>query len=448
MQSNHKTTTLKIDGMTCASCAQRIERKLKHTKGVMKVKVSYARANAECIYDPHSISIQQIKGVIEKLGYTVVKDSSYAHEKGSVTKVLGAMIVIFSLYNLMKYFGFTNLFYVFPEAQENMGYGMLFIIGVLTSIHCVAMCGGINLSQCMKQPSKGDVGHNRFSALRPSFLYNLGRVISYTLVGGIIGALGSVVSFSGNAKGMVQLITGVFMMIMGFNMLNIFPWLRHFNVSMPKVFLKKANVYQKSNSPLYVGLINGLMPCGPLQAMQLYSLSTGSMVKGAFAMFLFSLGTVPLMFGIGALSSILTKKFTDKVMAIGAVLVVILGLSMFSSGLSLSGVAIPGSIGAEGGSVVRIDNGVQVVKSSLAPGQYPSIQVQAGVPVKWTINAEKGTVNGCNNRIFIPDYGIEKKFQVGENIIEFTPTKEGAFSYSCWMGMIRGSIIVTKHTGK
>ena len=448
MQSNHKTTTFKIDGMTCTSCAQRIERKLKHTEGVIKVKVSYVHANAECVYDSHSVSIQQIKNVIEKVGYTVVKEGYSTHKKMSVTKVLGAMIVIFSLYSVMKYFGFTNLFYVFPEAQENMGYGMLFIIGVLTSIHCVAMCGGINLSQCIQQPSKEKGGNNRFSSLRPSFLYNLGRVISYTLVGGIIGALGSVVSFSGNAKGMVQLITGVFMMIMGLNMLNILPWLRHFNLSMPKIFLKKAYGYKRSNSPLYVGLINGLMPCGPLQAMQLYSLSTGSMIKGAFAMFLFSLGTVPLMFGIGALSSVLSKKFTDKVMAIGAVLVVILGLSMFSSGLSLSGIAIPGSMGVEGSNVVRIDKGIQIVESSLAPGQYPSIQVQAGMPVKWIINAEKGAVNGCNNRIFIPDYGIEKKFEVGENIIEFIPIEEGTFSYSCWMGMIRGSIIVTKPTGK
>ena len=47
--------------------------------------------------------------------------------------------------------------------------------------------------------------------------------------------------------------------------------------------------------------------------------------------------------------------------------------------------------------------------------------------------------------IFIPEYGIEKKFQVGENIIEFTPAEEGTFSYSCWMGMIRSSIVVTRN---
>ena len=445
MQSSHKTVTFKIDGMTCGSCAQRIEKKLRQTNGMIKVKVSYTYAHAECEYDTRITGTSQITKVIEGVGYEVVKKGHVTKQKGSMTKVLGAMIILFSLYSVMKYFGVTNLFYVFPEAQENMGYGMLFIIGVLTSIHCVAMCGGINLSQCMSGSSEGEAKNNRLAALRPSFLYNLGRVISYTLVGGIIGGLGSVVSFSGGAKGIVQIISGVFMMIMGLNMLSIFPWLRHFNLSMPKLFLRKAHIYKKSNSPLYIGLINGLMPCGPLQAMQLYSLSTGSVAKGAFAMFLFSLGTVPLMFGIGALSSVLSKKFTDKVMAIGAILVVVLGLSMLSSGLSLWGIVIPEGSKMQGDSVVHIEDGIQIVESVLEPGQYPAIQVQAGMPVKWIIYAEKGTINGCNNRIFIPEYGIEKKFQVGENIIEFTPAEEGTFSYSCWMGMIRSSIVVTRN---
>ena len=171
------------------------------------------------------------------------------------------------------------------------------------------------------------------------------------------------------------------------------------------------------------------------------------MFKGAFAMFLFSLGTVPLMFGLGALSSVLSKRFTDKVMSIGAVLVVILGVSMFSSGLSLSGIVVS-SGKTQTSDKARIENGVQIVESTLESGQYPVIQVEAGQPVKWIIRAEKGSINGCNNRIFIPEYGIEKKLQVGENIIEFTPTDEGTFAYSCWMGMIRSSVVVTKPSRK
>ena len=277
-------------------------------------------------------------------------------------------------------------------------------------------------------------------------------MISYTVVGGIVGALGSVISLSGGFRGIIQIIAGVFMVIMGVNMLDIFPWLRRFTLRMPKLFANRIDAEKgKSKSPLYIGLLNGLMPCGPLQAMQLYALSTGSPIAGALSMMLFSLGTVPLMFGLGALSSILSKKFTHKMMTTGAVLVAVLGLSMFSQGWSLSGFSgiapVPASYGSAAGMDIVIKNDVQTVNSTLESGRYPAIAVQAGIPVRWIINAPQGSINGCNNRIFIPEYDIEYKFQTGENVIEFTPTEAGKFSYSCWMGMIRSSITVTDEDG-
>lgn len=64
--------------------------------------------------------------------------------------------------------------------------------------------------------------------------------------------------------------------------------------------------------------------------------------------------------------------------------------------------------------------------------------------MRWVINAPEGSINGCNNRMLIQDYGIEHSFKIGENIIEFTPNKTGTIRYSCWMGMIRGNITVTE----
>jgi plastocyanin domain-containing protein len=68
--------------------------------------------------------------------------------------------------------------------------------------------------------------------------------------------------------------------------------------------------------------------------------------------------------------------------------------------------------------------------------------VQQGIPVKWTITAPQGSINGCNNRMIIREYNIEHRFSTGENVIEFMPEKTGKFTYSCWMGMIRSSITV------
>ncbi len=205
------------------------------------------------------------------------------------------------------------------------------------------MCGGINLSQCIskRQNISGQLESSAdkkiIANLRPEILYNAGRVISYTIIGGIVGALGSVFSLYGAGKGIVAIVAGVFMVIIRPNMLNIFPSLRRFTPRMPQIFAATINEKKQSNSPFYVGILNELMPCGSLQAMQLYALSTRDPVKGALAMMAFSLGTVPQMFGLGALSSILTKKFTGRMMTASAILAMILGVFMFSNGMSLSG---------------------------------------------------------------------------------------------------------------
>jgi sulfite exporter TauE/SafE/copper chaperone CopZ len=447
MKNGIKTKKLRIGGMTCVNCQNKIEKKLRNTAGIKKAEVSYNAGTAVITYDTDIISLKNIAEIIESLDYKMLTEKE--QPEPDLNRFIGILIIIASFYMILQHFGILNLLAPGKLAEVNMGYGMLFVIGLVTSLHCVAMCGGINLSQCIPYGGKEEEKRNRFSALKPTLLYNLGRVLSYTAVGFIVGAFGSVITFSNTLQGVLKLVAGVFMVIMGINMLGILPGLHPFNPRMPKLFARK--IYKRkanSKSPLIVGLLNGLMPCGPLQAMQIYALSTGNPFAGAFSMFLFSLGTVPLMFGLGAFSTVIGKKFAHKVMTAGGVLVVVLGLSMFSQGFSLSGFSAPGlpeSSGdakKDGGNQTKVENGVQIVKSTLSSGRYPNIEVSVGTPVKWTINAPKGSVNGCNNRMIIRTYGIEYSFKTGENVIEFTPAKTGRFQYSCWMGMIRGSITV------
>lgn len=450
MASNMITQTILIDGMTCVNCENRIERKLAGTIGVQSVKVSYSNSNAIISYDPEIISIDKVEKIIEDLDYHVrkqVQKQIVKENKVDITNVISVAVIIITLFMLINRYGGSGIFNAFPIVKEGMGYGMLFVIGLLTSVHCIAMCGGICLSQCVPQTSVSGV-KSKWTTLRPSILYNLGRIISYTVIGGIVGALGSVVSFSGTMKGIVQVLAGAFMVIMGLNMLNLFPWLRKFNPRMPKIFAKKIYALKKNNSPFYVGLLNGLMPCGPLQAMQLYALSTGNPFQGALSMFLFSIGTVPLMLAFGALSSLLSKKFTTKMMSISAVLVIVLGIFMFNSGASLSGIIIPSisnstqSSNGDSNNIAKIVDGIQTVTVKLSSGRYEPITVQKGIPVKWIIQAEAKDINGCNNSIVVPKYNLQYDLKAGDNVIEFTPTESGAFAYSCWMGMIRSKIRV------
>ncbi|MEG2330062.1 sulfite exporter TauE/SafE family protein, partial [Anaerorhabdus sp.] len=180
----------------------------------------------------------------------------------------------------------------------------------------------------------------------------------------------------------------------------------------------------------------------PLQSMQLFALSTGSLVQGALSMFVFSLGTLPLMFGFGFLGTMLSKKSTATMMKISAALVVLLGLGMINTGISMSGFL---AFGTEvyGNQSSLIDD-VQIVEIEVGSRSYSSITVKENIPVKFNLLVKEGVLNGCNNEVVIPEYGIRIKLQEGDNWVEFTPTEAGIFPYSCWMNMIRSSITVTK----
>jgi sulfite exporter TauE/SafE len=195
------------------------------------------------------------------------------------------------------------------------------------------MCGGINISQniCSKNASVKN-------GFMPSLLYNLGRLISYTVIGAIVGAIGMVLTFTDTARGIVSIVVAILMVIMGLNLIGVLPFLRYIMPRMPKIFADKINKMKtKRLSPLIVGLLNGFMPCGPLQTMQIYALSTGSWFLGGLSMFLFALGTIPLMFILGLTSSLLTKKFADTAIKISSILVVIMGMFMLYCGVGILG---------------------------------------------------------------------------------------------------------------
>ena len=428
-----KQLKLNIRGMTCANCQQRIEADLRSLPGAAQVSVGFPSGKASIVYDEQVLSDEAIIAAIKRLGY-------HPSKSRGILRALGLLFAIVWLYALLEWTGILNLLIPTQLAQQNMGYGMLFIVGLLTSVHCVAMCGGINLSQSLH------AGGSRRAMLRPALYYNLGRVISYTVIGALVGALGSVLSLTPQVQGLLKLTAGVFMMLMGFSMLGLFPALSRFAPRLPARLGQRLNKKKTSSrSPLAVGMLNGLMPCGPLQSMQLYALSTGSLFGGALSMLVFSLGTVPLMFGLSALGGWMKRRFTARAMAAGAVLVAVMGLSMITQGMGLSGILL----GRDTGSAVNtavLQDGQQVVVSTLQSGSYPSIVVKAGPPVTWHIDVPDGSINGCNYQITIPQFDLTHTFTGGDNFITFTPTEPGTFGYSCWMGMIRATITVEEES--
>ncbi len=465
---NMEQAKIYIKGMTCRNCETRIANMLKGCKGITKVsvKVSYEDSTVEFSYNPKQITLDTVMEQIEDLGYEAL--SVGQQQKELILQAVREVLIIAIIFVLLQHFGVLNRLAPGTLAETGMGYGMLFVIGLITSVHCIAMCGGINLSQTLQQKAEKHAGKEMFGN---ALAYNAGRVVSYTLIGGVLGAVGSLAGIgdslqtSTSIQGIVKIAAGLIMVIMGINMLGFIPGLRRFGIHIP-ARKKKRTSKNRKRIPFVVGLCNGCMPCGPLQSMQIVALASSGFVSGAFSMFCFSMGTVPLMLGLGSAVSVLGQKFTRQVMRIGAMLVVVMGLAMISQGNALSGVGrqLAGTVSENEteedtstqdvmmiqsekdattqAETTQEDGEVQYVTSTLEAGSYPDITVKEGIPVVWTIEAPVGTVNGCNYKILLQDFGEEITLDEGENVVEFTPTKTGTYSYYCWMGMIQGNIYV------
>lgn len=446
--------TYPVRGMTCVGCERRIEKILSQIDGVDVVQASFPNAQVTLAYDHDLVKLDDVKALLDADGYTLMTSPADAatgkkikmtgipkpdRKAFSLIQLIGVMVILIAIYLLVEN---TIGFNVMPDLSSSMGYGVLFVVGLFTSLHCVSMCGGINISQSVYYAKPTDVIGTK---MKVSGMYNLGRIISYTLVGGIVGALGSVIELTGWARGLVAVLSGLFMVVLGISMLGFLPRINQLAIRMPRFLQVAVGKASRGKGPLIIGLATGLMPCGPLQAMQIYALGTGSPLRGALSMFFFSLGTVPLMFGLGAVSTLLSSKFTSRMLKVSAILVLVLGVIMANRGFVLSGVnaiSLPLPFQAPIVAEAQIEEGVQRLTSKVLADAYPEIKVKAGIPVVWTLQVAEEDLNSCNNEIVIPAFDITKPLQVGDNIIEFTPLTSGTIPYSCWMGMIDSKIHV------
>jgi plastocyanin domain-containing protein/sulfite exporter TauE/SafE/copper chaperone CopZ len=423
-----KKEKIKVFDMTCTSCQSKIEKAVKNLDGVVNAIASFSDESLTIEYDSELCTSEKVKASIKTAGYRTEGSNRY--------KIVGIFIIVAAIILI----GNASSGIDMTSRLNGATYFVLFIVGALTSIHCVGMCGGIMLSQSINIESK-----SKFHSIKPAILYNAGRVISYTVLGTLVGALGSVLALSIEMKAVLQISAGIFMIVMGLNMSG-FGIFRKLNLRLP---WSSCSIKKKTTSPFLVGILNGLMPCGPLQTMQLYALGTGSAFKGGLSMLIFSLGTVPLMLTFGALSGLISKGYTKTLLKFSGILIVVLGLVMGSRGLALAGVNLPtmatvmsslprNNVAAPtAASKASLENGVQVIRMTADGAGYTpnGLYIQKNMPVKWIIDGK--SLNSCNGQILVPSLNIQRDLKPGENIIEFTP-KDKDINFSCGMGMIRG----------
>jgi sulfite exporter TauE/SafE/copper chaperone CopZ len=441
-------------GTTCRNCEETVKKQAMKVRGVREVHFSANTERGSVVFDPKITDIDEILSKIEEKGhkcYILEGKGPATINIKTVVAILGMAGIAIAAFFLYKLFWGVEL----PEISQNIGYGLLFLVGLLTGFHCIAMCGGFVVSYTAKDAQEGR------KSQKSHLLYGFGKLVSYTAIGAAFGLIGSIIAFTPLMRGVAGLLSGLFLVLFGITMLGVFPSLRRFQLRTPK-FLNRIVGKNQSTNPLVIGLFNGLMiACGPLQAIYIMAAGTGSVVEGAKMLFIFGLGTLPVMLGFGYLTSFVSSKMTHKILKLSGVVVIILGLIMINRGFALTGSgydikSLAGSreinlqepsgsklsSGTASSNVALLSDGYQEIRMTVDAGGYtPDVFIlKKGVPVKWIIDGKQ--ITNCNKAIQVPKLGLSFDIKQGEQTIEFTPTESGTISWSCWMGMIPGTFIV------
>lgn len=466
--SQLKKIKLRVHGMHCASCEVLIEQKFKKISGIEKVRISHATGKAEiiCSREP---SIRQLNDLVSKEGYYV---SSWQDRNESIPSTISQkntpldylqmgwiFLVIVSLYFILKQFDFLPSISI----TENMNYGLIFLIGLVAAVSsCIAVVGGLLLAMSEKYNDSHPnmTGVQKF---KPHIYFNIGRVLGYTVFGALVGLLGSVFTLSPRANGFLMVLVSIVMLMLGFQLLRLFPGLQRFAPRMPKFISRKIHNLSEKDSkgaPITLGALTFFLPCGFTQALQLYVLASGSWKVGALTMLVFSLGTLPALISLSAISSFAKGVFQKYFLKFAGVLVVMLALFNINNGLTLAGYnfdptsifTAKSNIADNSGAIKpQIVNGKQIIKMKASGYTYTpnKFTIVEGIPVEWQIDGRGAA--GCGKVIVMPTLGISKYLsQEGITTIEFTPTQTGTIPFNCSMGMMtRGSefTVVPNTTG-
>ncbi len=203
-----------------------------------------------------------------------------------------------------------------------------FILGLLGSFHCIGMCGPIAFVLPLDRSSK-------VKMLFQTFLYHFGRLITYASIGLVFGLIGKGLYLAGFQQ-RLSILMGVLMI------LTILIPAKVFNTRpLYKVIGKvkqQLGLYlnKKSNKSIFlIGFFNGFLPCGLVYMALIGSIATSNTLSGALYMFLFGLGTVPMMTLAVYAGNFLKVSFRNKIQKAIPVFVVIIGLLFILRGLGL-----------------------------------------------------------------------------------------------------------------
>ena len=312
-------------------------------------------------------------------------------------------------------------------------------------------------------------------AAQPILLFLGAKLVAYTVLGFLLGALGSILQLNALTRAVLQLGIGIFMIGNALRMLNVHPIFRVFAFEPPSWVTRAIRRTSKrdvaSATPLILGAMTVLIPCGVTQAMMATAMGSGNALTGATLMAAFTLGTSPVFFAVAYSATRLGKRLESAFVRVVAVLMLVLGLVAIETGLNMMGSPVSASrlVRAVAGGrttsaaseteplgsgglpstestpvpTVSTESGVQALTIEARPDGYfpPTQHAVANVVSMLTITTQN--TRSCSRAFIIPALWVEKLLpETGSETIQIPPQAPGTvLRYSCSMGMYTGEII-------
>lgn len=318
--SQTKAHTFHVSGMHCNACVVLTETELMEVPEVKNVKASLGNHSVEVTGEFGDKSAEYIAEnlsvVLKPHGYTLSVERQAHKASWSDFKIaIPVSLVFVGLFVLLQKLGIVNLI-----TSGNVGYGTAFVVGLVASVStCMAVVGGLVLSMSANFAKEGE-------KVRPQILFHVGRLVSFFILGGVIGAIGSSFQLGITGTFVLGLIVAAILLILGINLLDVFPWMKKLQPTLPSFLGRRVHGFKNINhtlTPLLVGIATFFLPCGFTQSMQIYALTTGSFWTGSMMMFVFALGTLPVLALLSFSSLGIHKKAQSGVFFKTAGLVVI-----------------------------------------------------------------------------------------------------------------------------
>lgn len=442
-----KEHTYKVKGMHCASCEILIEKKLLGLPGVKSTEASTPMGEVLVEYEGN-LNLDRINELFSEDGYRFSENREVVGEGKSTdpTLLIAIVIIIGALFLILNNLGITNLINVNSQSSLLMFFAFGAVAGISS---CAALVGGMVLSMSKQWSSEG--------GMKPHLMFNLGRIISFTVLGAVLGLVGG--KLSSSLAGFTPfLVLGIslIMILLAFQMLGI-KYFQRFVVTVPKSltrYIADEKNFKGRYMPIIMGALTFFLPCGFTITTQSIALLSGNPVSGLLIMLAFVLGTTPMLLAIGYSSSKLSasRQWSMIFTKAAGVLVLFFAIFNINSQLNVLGISSINDVGIKQTNasprdgLPQIVNGNQIIKmTASSTGYSPNyFKVRVGVPVRWEID-DTGT-SGCTNAIISRNLFPEQiTLTPGQKSIkEFTPTKIGKYKFSCWMGMINGVIEVVE----